>query len=369
MFCKLCNRAGHSSDSCYGVIGYPEWWGDRPRSRSTSSCGRGRGGSNRGAGKSRGSTSYVNAVGVNEPTGYAAANYVITDNDRDGVTGFSDSQWKVIKNLLNANTSKVYESEKLTGTYSFPSWIMDTGATHHLTGQLEILTDVKDIQPVGIVLADGRQRVSVKEGSVRLGPNWTLKSVYYVDGFQSNLISLCQLMDENRCVVQLADHFLVVQDRTTRTVIGVSKQKGGTFLFWSLESVTSVEVRDEKSFELWHQRMGHPSAKVVGLLPLISNVISSEILNKACDICLRAKQTRLSFPISENKTKRIFDLIHCDLWGPYRTPTHSGARYFLTIVDDYSRGVWLYLLNEKSEAPNVLKNFIAMTERQFETQV
>ena len=86
-------------------------------------------------------------------------------------------------------------------------------------------------------------------------------------------------------------------------------------------------------------------------------------------LCLRAKQTRLSFPISENKTKRIFDLIHCDLWGPYRTPTHSGARYFLTIVDDYSRGVWLYLLNEKSEAPNVLKNFIAMTERQFETQV
>jgi len=36
-------------------------------------------------------------------------------------------------------------------------WIMDTGASHHLT-------DVKDIQPVSVLLADGRQRLSVKEG-------------------------------------------------------------------------------------------------------------------------------------------------------------------------------------------------------------
>ena len=143
---------------------------------------------------------------------------------------------------------------------------------------------------------------------------------------------------------------------------------GGTFHFGSMELAASVVVRDDKSFELWHKRMGHPSAKVVGLLPAVSNGVS-EFSNKACDVCLRAKQTRLSFPISENKTKGIFDMVHCDIWGPYRTPTHSGARYFLTIVDDYSRGVWLYLMSQKSEAPTHLKNFLAMAARQFETHV
>lgn len=32
--CSLCNRTGHSSDKCYAVIGYPECWGDRPKTRT-----------------------------------------------------------------------------------------------------------------------------------------------------------------------------------------------------------------------------------------------------------------------------------------------------------------------------------------------
>lgn len=52
-----------------------------------------------------------------------------------------------------------------------------------------------------------------------------------------------------------------------------------------------------------------------------------------------AKQTRDSLPVSLNKASRLFELIHCDLWGPYSTPSCCGAIYFLTIVDDYSRAV------------------------------
>lgn len=115
--------------------------------------------------------------------------------------------------------------------------------------------------------------------------------------------------------------------------------------------------------------MGHPSARVVSSLPDIFISVSASDLNKACDVCLRAKQTRDWFPLSMNKTSRVFELIHTNLWGPYRTPSFSGARYFLTIVDDYSRGVWLYLLNDKTEAPIHLRNFVAMAERQFEVQV
>lgn len=37
----------------------------------------------------------------------------------------------------------------------------------------------------------------------------------------------------------------------------------------------------------------------------------------------------------------------------------------MTIVDDYSRSVWIYLLVDKTEAPKFLKNL----ERQFDKQV
>ena len=38
-----------------------------------------------------------------------------------------------------------------------------------------------------------------------------------------------------------------------------------------------------------------------------------------CDKCFQAKQCRSEFPLSEDKSKECFEMIHCDLWGPYRT--------------------------------------------------
>lgn len=84
-----------------------------------------------------------------------------------------------------------------------------------------------------------------------------------------------------------------------------------------------------------------------------------------CDICFRAKQTREVFYDSMNKTSECFSLIHVDVWGPYRVPSSCGAVYFLTIVDDFSRAVWTYLLLEKSEVKDVLKQFFAYAEKQF----
>ncbi|MDD0148375.1 DDE-type integrase/transposase/recombinase, partial [Shigella flexneri] len=84
-----------------------------------------------------------------------------------------------------------------------------------------------------------------------------------------------------------------------------------------------------------------------------------------CDVCLRAKQTRDVFPDSINRANCAFELIHCDVWGPYRVKSSCGAAYFLTIVDDFSRAVWTYLLVEKSEVGSIIPNFCAMIVRQF----
>lgn len=59
----------------------------------------------------------------------------------------------------------------------------------------------------------------------------------------------------------------------------------------------------------------------------------------SCENCFRAKQTRQVFNDSLNKAYAPLSLIHYDVWGPYRTTFSSGARYFLTIVDDFSRAV------------------------------
>lgn len=88
------------------MIGYPKWWGDRPRSCSSSARGRGRRGSNTVAGRGLGGgVSIANAVHVNGASSVETTNYFVSDKGRDGVSGISDSLWRVIKGLLNAGKS------------------------------------------------------------------------------------------------------------------------------------------------------------------------------------------------------------------------------------------------------------------------
>ena len=69
------------------------------------------------------------------------------------------------------------------------------------------------------------------------------------------------------------------------------------------------------------------------------------------------------------RTKMIAKTIQIHKISPYRTQSHSGARYFLTLVDDYSRSVWLYLLPNKQDVSQTIRQFISMVEKQFETSV
>ena len=149
-----------------------------------------------------------------------------------------------------------------------------------------------------------------------------------------------------------------MQDRTSRMLIGAGERKNGLYLYHGIRSAQAYQSSTENQLDLWHKRMGHPSFKVIQLIPNASSSHRSECLNKACEICERAKQTKEKFPLSTYRASAIFDLIHCDLWGPYRTPSSCGASYFLTLVDDHSRAVWIYLLGEKKGSVTENKEFL-----------
>ena len=60
------------------------------------------------------------------------------------------------------------------------------------------------------------------------------------------------------------------------------------------------------------------------------------------------KSSKVKFPKKENHiSKAPLEYIHSDLWGPSQALTHGGARYFLSIIDDFSRMVWVYVLKSK----------------------
>ncbi|XP_026445322.1 uncharacterized protein LOC113345883 [Papaver somniferum] len=71
---------------------------------------------------------------------------------------------------------------------------------------------------------------------------------------------LQQMIDKLACVVQCTNSLCLIQDRLTRKVIGVGERQGGLYLFRGVPSVKVLAVRGD-SYELWHQRMGHPAEK------------------------------------------------------------------------------------------------------------
>ena len=53
-----------------------------------------------------------------------------------------------------------------------------------------------------------------------------------------------------------------------------------------------------------------------------------------CETCELAKHTRVSFPICNKRSSHHFHLIH----------NVFGARWFVSLIDDYTRVTWIFLL-------------------------
>nr|GEY73688.1 retrovirus-related Pol polyprotein from transposon TNT 1-94 [Tanacetum cinerariifolium] len=147
--------------------------------------------------------------------------------------------------------------------------------------------------------------------------------------------------------------FFVLQGLKTGNLIGAGDCRGG--LYW-MEGIKEERHAMMVTIDSWHKRLGHASNVKLSSVSFLKGV-SLNFKDKVCDSCNKAKLTRLPFPVSCITTSNCFDLIHCDVWGKYKRPSLTGANYFLTIVDDYSRAVWVYMHKHKHESSTCLIDF------------
>ena len=203
-----------------------------------------------------------------------------------------------------------------------------------------------------------------------------LKNVMVVPEVKHNLQSVSQLTRKFKCSVHFFPEFCVFQDLFIGEVKGISNELEGLYYYPRFSAQTKeidtttannkclVTKTNSQSLR-WHYTMGHPLFRV---LKKLYKDVNQDVCEN-CPICPLAKQTKLPFPMSVSRTNDIFDLIHLDVWGPYKTVTHSDFRFFLTIVDDNSRMFWLFLLKFKSDVLITLKSFFSLVQTQFSKQV
>jgi len=73
--------------------------------------------------------------------------------------------------------------------------------------------------------------------------------------------------------------------------------------------------------------------------------------------CFEGKMTKRPCSAKRYRAKDLLELVHTDVWGPMSVPARGGYEYFITIIDDYSRYGYVYLMCRKSEAFERFKEF------------
>jgi len=76
-----------------------------------------------------------------------------------------------------------------------------------------------------------------------------------------------------------------------------------------------------------------------------------------CDDCNIAKMKRLPHNKQPPRVKRILEAIHSDIIDPINDSI-TNKRFIITFIDEFSRKSWLFLIRSKSEAPDIIINFL-----------
>ena len=378
LLCKHCGLIGHTIDRCFELNGYPPGFKRNPNLVRQN-----------GANKRFNASSDLSQ---NLPSTSGSLSGSFTNdqmvkllsliNEKPAV-GASTNMAGIKPSFLNHNVFFNLNIERFccsntggTGYNVTLGWIIDSGANQHMTNSTTNMFNVVDITSLMLTVGhpNGTMAKVVAIGSLKLTNNIVLFDVLVVPDYNVSLLSVNKMIKDSKFFVGFDEQKCYIQDLNLGKIVGTGSQSAGLYLFDGNTHGEYVSGLCNSGFicyvsrDLWHCRLGHPADQVMNVLQKTIGFRKGD-QSTPCDICHKAKQTREPFPLSDHKSVSIGDLIHCDIWGPYRVTSRDGFRYFLTIVDDFSRAVWVYLLKSKMEVCEYIENFIKLIFTQFEKRV
>lgn len=224
----------------------------------------------------------------------------------------------------------------------------------------------------GSVLLGNNKACSIRGiGNIRLrlhdGSENLLKQVRFIPELKHNLISL-GILESDGSWFKSENGVLKIFKNKDLIMTGNKKSSLYSLVGSTVIGVSSVATYDDT--RLWHLRLAHVSQK--GLLELSKqNLLCGDKIGKLdfCEQCVLGKAKIVSFTTGIHCTKSPFDYVHYDLWRPARTATHGQGRYFLSIIDNFSRRVWVHILKTKGDAFQTFKDWNVATEVKMGTKI
>nr|GEU31761.1 integrase, catalytic region, zinc finger, CCHC-type, peptidase aspartic, catalytic [Tanacetum cinerariifolium] len=218
-------------------------------------------------------------------------------------------------------------------------FIVDSGCTKHMTGNLKLLCNFIE-KFLGTVRFGNDQFAPILGYGDLVQGNIMINMVYYVEGLNHNLFSVGQFCDadlkvafwKSTCfVTDLQGNDLLTGNRGSDLyIISLQESKSSTPLCL-MAKASPTQTR------LWHRILSHLNFDYINLLSKKDVVIGlpklKYVKNQLCSSCELSKAKRISFKSKAvPSSKRRLNLIHMDLCVPMRVASINGKKYILNGV-------------------------------------
>jgi hypothetical protein len=304
----------------------------------------------------------------------------------------SSSSLHVVENDGEVATSSADANEfLLCYATSSEDWLMDSGATEHLT---PYTTDFKSYVAFSgselqhVTLSDGKTRLRVLgQGTIE---RWVgtpessyrqliLTNVLHVQGIKRRFLSLSTFDDKGFELHMKSKRFEL--SKGTLALTGHRVGKLYIAPMWQQRPLHSaVQLNSTVAplpAKVWHERMGHLNWEALkaakgssDLLPLKGIALTSDVLphSSTCPGCQAGKSKRHEHKLSPTRYQRSThpcERIHSDLVRPLPTASIFGHRYAVSFTCDYTDHTWSMPMKSKDQTLATFKKFCAQVKTQY----
>ncbi|KAL2932887.1 Retrovirus-related Pol polyprotein from transposon RE1 [Bienertia sinuspersici] len=335
--CKACRKGGHTYDKCWTIVGYPPKNVKPQKDQRTKNKDRGKAGQRWNRGKQK-IAATAQCEGVNQSPGITAEQLeqllkMLPTPSKNGEEDSNDEMGVCYAEMMECNMAQTKAED----------WIIDTGATHHMTGNLQFLSHVKPTSnDLKINLPNGGLSMVSHSGRAHLKNGMTLSNVMYVPSFRHNLLSAKKLAQESGCKLVFHSNYCIIQDENSSNVKGIGKADRGLYclinepvptivkdLKHALEATDSgkqrmcgaastcvqvpkrVDKNQMRATTLWHLRLGHAPLNRIEKIQGLKGFDKAK--GEECITCPEAKFTKLPFKVSKSRAAEPFQLLHIDM--------------------------------------------------------
>ena len=265
-----------------------------------------------------------------------------------------------------------YNSKPPTSNTQYESWLLDSGATVHITNDKSKMYNLSTTKN-HVTIGDGSKVVGRLQGSLLLctpeNQKLIIHNVLYLPGFNRNILSLTRLLEKGNEIT--ADNNTMILHNGPSKLPFQKEPNSGMFSLMThrltSNSWTSVncakEIQENKEqpkmvdINEAHDKLGHCCENIIRRTCKHLHIeVKGNLL--PCDACMRTKAKAKSVKkVTQTKATKIGERLYLDTSGPF-PPSLKGSKYWGKICDQYTGKTWDSFLKQKSMIPTMVEDLI-----------